>query len=135
MTTTGLVTSPARSRRFRIAAVGAAVLVNSALYLSARAAGTDFKLTDPASTQFHALVLPEIVAFTLIFALLGWSALALLERFARHARGIWSALAVSVLLLSYVPIALETTTVDTRIMLTLIHTAVAAALFPMLRRS
>lgn len=44
-------------------------------------------------------------------------------------------LAGTVLLLSYVPIGVEHATPATKITLTLIHTTVAAALFPMLWRT
>jgi hypothetical protein len=43
-------------------------------------------------------------------------------------------LAGTVLAASFIPIFVERATVDTRIMLCLIHVAVAAALLPMLRR-
>ncbi|GAB3947227.1 hypothetical protein GCM10027614_42080 [Micromonospora vulcania] len=59
-------------RRQRALGVGAAVVANSVLYLAARAAGTDFTLTDPGAAQSHPLILPEIAVFSLVFALLGW---------------------------------------------------------------
>jgi hypothetical protein len=121
-------------RRQRARAVGAAVAASSLLYLGARSAGTDFALTDPGSTETHPLILPEIVAFALVFALLGCGTLALLERVTRHAKAAWSVLAGTVLAASFIPIFVERATVDTRIMLCLIHVAVAAALLPMLRR-
>ncbi|MEH0843343.1 DUF6069 family protein [Micromonospora sp. CPCC 205711] len=123
-----------RHRRQRAWSVGAAVAANSLLYLVARAAGTDFRLTDPGATEAHQLILPEIAVFSLLFALLGWGTLALLERFTRHARVVWSGLAGLVLAASFVPIFIEQATVDTRIMLCLLHLVVAAALLPMLRR-
>lgn len=115
--------------------VGGAVLATSTLYLTAGAAGVDFSLTDPGKTQHHALILPEIAVFTLVFALLGWGTLALLEHWTRRAAAIWTALATAVLLLSFVPIGLETATAGTKIMLTVIHVTVAAALVPMLRHT
>jgi hypothetical protein len=130
-----VTTSTTRIRRGRVQAVGVAVLATSLLYLGAHALGTDFKLTDPGKGQAHALILPEIIGFTLVFSLLGWGALAVLERYSRSARTIWSVLAGAVLLLSFVPIAAEHSTTDTKIMLTMIHVAVAAALFTMLRHS
>ena len=120
-------------RRLRAIAVGAAVVTTGTLYAAARALGTDFTLTDPGKAQAHQLILPEIVVFTLVFSLLGWAALALLERYVRRARGIWTALACAVLLLSFVPIAIEQATGDTKIMLALIHIAVAAVLVPVFR--
>ncbi|TMQ84004.1 hypothetical protein ETD83_41040 [Actinomadura soli] len=67
-------------------------------------------------------------------ALLGWGAMAVLERFTRHARAIWGVLAAAVLVLSFVPIGIEEATASTRTMLTIIHIAVAVALLPLLRR-
>jgi hypothetical protein len=120
-------------RRLRAIAVGAAVVTTGTLYVAARALGTDFALTDPGKSQTHQLILPEIVVFTLVFSLLGWAAITLLERYVRRARGIWTALAGAVLLLSFVPIALEQATADTKLMLVLIHAAVAAVLVPAFR--
>lgn len=123
------------ARRARSLAVGGAVLANSLIYIVTHALGTDFKLTDPGKTEAHALILPEIIVFTLVFSLLGWGALALLERFTRRAKAIWTVLATVVLALSFVPLAIEHATTDTKIMLSLIHLAVAAVLVPVLRRS
>jgi hypothetical protein len=125
---------PATARRSRGLAVGATVAVTSAIYVAGRALGTDFSLTDPGKTEAHRLILPEIAVFTLVFALLGWGALALLERHTRRARAIWTALAGAVLVLSLVPIAVEQATGDTKVLLVLIHVAVAAVLIPAFRR-
>ncbi|MCW3815086.1 DUF6069 family protein [Micromonospora sp. DR5-3] len=127
------VSAASRRRRRRALGVAAAVGANSLLYLVARAAGVDFTLTDPGSTQAHPLILPEIAVFSLVFGLLGWGALALLERVTRHARPIWGGLAGTVLAASFVPIFIERATVDTRLMLCVLHVVVAAALLPMLR--
>jgi Family of unknown function (DUF6069) len=125
---------PATARRSRGLAVGATVAVTSAIYVAGRALGADFSLTDPGKTEAHRLILPEIAVFTLVFALLGWGALALLERHTRRARAIWTALAGAVLALSLVPIAIEQATGDTKALLVLIHVAVAAVLIPAFRR-
>jgi hypothetical protein len=133
ITETGPTTAPRVRRRQRAKAVGVAVAASGMLYLGARAVGTDFVLTDPGATMSHALILPEIIVFALVFALLGWGTLALLERVSRHAKIIWSVLAGAVLAASFLPVFLEQATVDTRAMLCLIHVAVAVALLPMLR--
>ncbi|MEN3613016.1 DUF6069 family protein [Plantactinospora sp. ZYX-F-223] len=124
-----------RVRRLRLGAVGAAVLVNSAIYLGGRAFGTDFVLTAPGNPVPHPLIVAEIVVITAVFGLLGWGSLALLERFTRRARQIWAVLATVVLALSYVPLGIELATVDTKILLGVMHLVVAAALFPMLRQT
>ncbi|MEU4680184.1 DUF6069 family protein [Micromonospora sp. NPDC023737] len=131
---TRTVSATTRRRRQRALGVGGAVVANSLLYLAGRAVGTDFTLTDPGATQSHQLILPEIAAFSLVFALLGWGSLALLERFTRHARTVWGVLAGTVLLASFVPVFIEQATVDTRVMLCVLHVVVAVALLPMLRR-
>ncbi|MEV1329864.1 DUF6069 family protein [Micromonospora costi] len=120
-------------RRQRALGVATAVVATSLIYLVARAAGTDFTLTDPGGTRSHPLILPEIATFSLVFALLGWGSLALLERLTRHAHVLWGGLAATVLLASFIPIFLERATVDTRVMLCVLHVVVALALLPMLR--
>ena len=134
--TTAAARRPGRAvsaKRVRATAVAAAIAANSVLYVGARALGTDFKLTDPGMTEAHQLILPEIVVFTALFALLGWGSLAVLERVTRHARVAWTMLACAVLMLSFVPIGIEQATPATKAMLSVIHIAVAVALVPMLR--
>lgn len=130
------VESTGGRRRVRAAAVGGAALATSALFLVGRTAGTDFTITDPGAAAVpHTFVLPEIAMITVLFGLLGWATLALLERYTSRARRIWTWLAGAVVALSLVPIGIERATTDTRIMLALIHIAVGAALVPMVRTS
>lgn len=128
-------TSAAQNRRrARSASVAGAVLATSALYLAGRAAGVTFALTDPGKTQVLDLALYQIAMFAAFFAVTGWGALAVLERYTRRARAIWSTLAGSVLLLSFAPIAMESASASTKAMLVAIHVTVAVAVFPMARR-
>jgi hypothetical protein len=129
--TTGPMTTTARP--YRAGLVAAATAATSTAYLAASAAGVDFLLTDSQSPEGHHLVLPEIAGFTLVFAGLGWGTLAILEKVTRHAKAVWLALATAVLLLSFVPIALETATAGTKTLLVLIHIAVFAVVAPMAR--
>jgi heme A synthase len=121
-------------RQARAVSVAAAVICASAIYLVAAAAGVDFKLTSPGGSSSGHLTLAIIAEFTLFCSGLGWATLAILERRIRRAHAVWGTLAAAVLLLSYVPIGIEQASTATRIMLVLIHTSVAAALFPMLRQ-
>jgi hypothetical protein len=122
-------------RRVRAAAVGTAGVATSLLFLAARPLGTDFTITDPGvGKPPHTFILPEIAMFAVVFGLLGWGALALLERYTARARLVWTVLAATVLVLSFVPIGIEHGTADTKVMLAVIHIAVAGALLPMLRR-
>src|SRR5689334_2278045 len=100
MTALTTIAPPTRRRVTRLAAVAGAAVATSACFLAGRAAGVDFRITDPGATEAHQLILPEIIGFTVVFALLGWGVLALLERRSRRARAIWTGVAVAVLLLS-----------------------------------
>jgi uncharacterized membrane protein len=121
-------------RRAGLTAVAAAAVTNGLLWTAGRLAGVDFVLRDPGSTAVHPLSLAEIVGFSVLPVLAGWGSLALLRRLSRHGDRIWIGLAAAVLLLSFVPIALEASTASTKAMLTVIHLVVAAALVPVLRR-
>jgi heme A synthase len=135
----GACTRPARPavrrRNSRASAAAAAAGAASVIYLVASGAGVPFELTDPGKTQPMHLTLVTIAGVAGFFALAGWAALALLERYSRRAGRIWSMLAGTVLLLSYVPIGVEHATPATKIMLALMHTTVAATLFLMVRRT
>ena len=121
-------------RRPGLTAVLAAAVTNAALWAGGRLAGVDFALRDPGATAVHPLSLPEIAVFSVLFTLLGWGSLALLRRISKHGTAIWLGLAGTVLLLSFVPIALEHATASTRALLVVIHLVVAVALLPVLRR-
>lgn len=122
-----------RARRLtRAAGVAGGTLVNAVIWLIATALGVDFVLTD--STGTGVVDLPTTVIFTVIFGLLGWGSLALLERFTRRGLAIWTVLAVAVVLASMVPIFLVQATTGTQVALVLIHLAVGAALIPAARR-
>ena len=125
---------PAAVRRPGLTAVVTAAVANGLLWTGGRLAGVDFGLRDPGSTTVHPLSLPEIAVFSVLFALAGWGSLTLLRRISRHGDAIWVALAASILLLSFVPIALEHATASTRAMLVVVHLVVAASLVPVLRR-
>jgi hypothetical protein len=126
--------SAATQRRIRrgTAVVGASA-ANALLWGAAAALGVDFRLADSAGSGV--ITLPVAVIFTAVFGLLGWGSLALLERFTRRARTMWTALAVAVALLSIVPIFLEQATSGTRTALTVLHLAVAVVLVPAFRRT
>lgn len=100
-----------------------------------RAAGTDFTVSGSGSGESDPFTLAQISGFTLQCGLLGWGALAVLERFTRRARAIWNTMAAVVLALSLVPIWLVQATTGTRVMLVVIHVTVAVALLPMSRFS
>jgi predicted permease len=74
-----------------------------------------------------------VVGATLIASLAAWGLLALLERRTARARSIWTLVAVAVLIVSLaLPLSAGTTTTS-KIVLALMHVAVAAVLIPGLR--
>ncbi|MEV6008108.1 DUF6069 family protein [Streptomyces sp. NPDC051976] len=123
----------ARRRRERGGAVLSAAVATSAVWLVGHAFGVDYLLRD--SMGKATITLPIVIGFTLVFGVLGWASLALLERFTRHARTAWTALAVAVALLSLLPILPEHATAGTKVTLALVHLTVAAVLVPVLRRT
>ena len=114
----------------RPAGVAATVLVTLFVWLLGRLAGADYLLDDPAQPVVISAGATAVV--TLVVALLGWGALALLERVTRHAARIWTGLAVLVLVLSMFPIFFIVATPATMAALYAVHLAVAV-LIPALR--
>lgn len=132
-------TSPAAttrsSRRVRLIAVAAAVLATGLIWVAAKIVGTELKV-DPGNGQPITVIgLGSIVVVTLLVSLLGWGSLALLERITRRGPAIWVALSVLVLLVSLVPVLWVGAPGSVKVMLGLMHVAVAAVLIPAFIRS
>ncbi|MFC0434758.1 DUF6069 family protein [Kutzneria buriramensis] len=125
-------TSATRRRLRRAGSVLAAAAAAGVVSLVGSAVGVDFLLSD--SMGAVVISLPIVLIFGTAFGVLGWAALAVLERFTAKARAIWTGLAVAVLALSLPPIFLEDATAGTKIGLVLVHGAVAAVLIPLMRR-
>ena len=116
--------SPAARRRLlRLAGVGVTVVVTLAVWAVGVLAGADYVLRDPTGPVVVDAATTTVV--TLVVALLGWTALALLERLTRHAARIWTALAAVVVTVSMVPIFLIDATPGTQVALFFVHLAVA----------
>jgi hypothetical protein len=102
MTTSTAIHAPSRTTKLRRGGVvlAAVVLALVAWWLSGPVAGSDFDVrTDPNGPVQH--VGPASVAIvTLLVGLLAWGLLAVLERGTRRGRGIWTAIAVPVLVIS-----------------------------------
>jgi hypothetical protein len=135
-TSTTLATPAATAgpdRRLRAGAVGGALLATSAVWLTGHALGVTFQVAAGGPPQ--TFTLPFLLGFTLQIALAGWVTLAVLEHYTRHALRIWTALGVSVLALSFAPIAIAGASAPTKAALSLIHLSVAGALMVIMRRS
>lgn len=125
--------SGTRRRRRAVAAVAAAGAAGL-LWLIARALDVDLEVAQGPGKESQVVGLPMVAGSALVVALLGWGVLALLEHWTGRARTWWTVLAAAVLLLSFVPIVTVSATTGTKIILSLMHLAVAAVLVPSLRR-
>ncbi|XVQ13726.1 DUF6069 family protein [Spirillospora sp. CA-255316] len=122
-------------RRGRAIAVAAAVLAAVLVWLVAVAAGQDLVVAQPGRESQEVDVLPVLV-FSLVSSLLGWALLAVLERFAAaRALVVWTAAALVVLLVSFVPVLQVEAAGSTKATLALLHVVVAAVLVPGFRRT
>jgi hypothetical protein len=88
-----------------------------------------------ARREYLPFTLPFLLGFTVQIALAGWITLAVLEHDTRHALGIWTALGVSVLAVSFAPIALAGASPSSKAALSLIHLSVAGVLLVTMRRN
>ncbi|MBG0564745.1 hypothetical protein I4J89_25170 [Actinoplanes sp. NEAU-A11] len=96
--------------------------------------GHDLVVVSPGQPAMD-LGLAEIAFVALASSLLGWAALAILERVTTRALTIWTIAALVVLAVSFLPFAGVETSGGSKVVLALTHIAVAAVLIPGLRRS
>lgn len=133
MSATAVTTTPTTSSlRRRAFGVGAAVVACLAIWAIGALAGVDYTVESPGKP---AMVLGPGAIFVVALgsALLGWAALALLERFApRVARPVWISLAVAVTVLSFIPLFGVEATGGAKLALGAMHAAVAVALIALL---
>lgn len=116
--------------------VGATVAAVLVFAIAQYALGMD--LHTPASGSMPAMPLnPGFVVFvSLLASLAGWALLALLERFTSGGRRIWNVIAIAVAVLSLSgPMSGSGITGGNRLVLALMHVAVAAVLIPSLSRT
>ncbi|NES39845.1 hypothetical protein G3554_27555 [Micromonospora sp. PPF5-17] len=93
-------------------------------------AGCDLRVADPSGRPALRVEPGAVVVLALIAAAAGWGLLALLERFTRAARAVWLVAALSLILVSFLPLTGSGTAPATREVLGLMHVAVAAAVVP-----
>ncbi|MEU8156157.1 DUF6069 family protein [Micromonospora sp. NPDC048986] len=129
------VTTPTPSPlRRRALGVAAAVVAPLAVWTIGALAGVDYTVESPGQPA-TVIGAGAIVMIALGAALLGWAALALLERFAsRVARPVWISLAIVVTVLSFVPVLSVEATGGAKLALGATHVAVAVALIALLPR-
>ncbi|MFD6380698.1 DUF6069 family protein [Streptomyces albidoflavus] len=130
-------TPTAGTARIRALALVGAVLLAGVIWLLAEGVlGVGLRVPDgPGSTSTSELALPTVLVAVAVVSLAGWGLLALLERFTRRARGLWTGVALAVLGLSLVaPLFAEGLAAGGRAALVCLHLAVGAALIPAYRK-
>lgn len=95
--------------------------------------GHDLVVESPGQAPID-LGLLQIAFVAAASSLLGWAALAVLERFTARAGVIWTVAALLVLAVSFVPFLSVEATTGSQVVLALTHVAVAAVLIPGLLR-
>ncbi len=121
--------------RTRATAVAAAILAPTAIWLAAvQLLGVDLQVAQPSGRPPAQITLPLVLVTALAASLAGWGLLALLERLTRRARTIWTVTAVVALVASFAPLLAPGTPTTSRVVLGLMHLAVAAILIPALAR-
>jgi hypothetical protein len=130
----------ARTGRFgrvgnRMLVVGGAVLTTVLVWaIGDPLLGHDLVVVSPGKPAMD-LGIAEIAFVALASSLLGWAALAILERITAHAVAIWTIAALVVLAVSFLPFAGVETSGGSKVVLALTHIAVAAVVIPGFRRT
>lgn len=133
MTTTS--NSPAtRGLRTQALAVGGAVLATALLWTAAQIMGVALRVDPGDGRPAQVIGLPFTAAVTLTVSLLAWGVRALLDRLTRRAAAAWTTLAVTVLLVSFLPVLYVQASGSAKAMLALMHVAVATVLMPVMGR-
>ncbi|WP_327353937.1 DUF6069 family protein [Streptomyces sp. NBC_01304] len=135
-TAVGAGTPTARRGRDRALAVGSAVAATALVWAVGRAAGAELVVPQGAGKDPMDVGIGAVLATTLGISLLGWGALALLERrLPGRALAIWTRTAAVVTLLSLLPALASQAEAGTKVVLSLLHLTVAAVLVPLVRRT
>lgn len=125
---------PGRRRLLRAGAVaGAAAAAGLVWVLAVPVAGVDLAVR--MGEQVQDVGLGAIVGTALAAGLLGWALLAVLESRSRRAVGVWTAVALAVLVLSLAGPLTSAVTGAAAAVLVALHLAVAGMLIPALRRT
>ncbi|MEU7895921.1 DUF6069 family protein [Nonomuraea sp. NPDC049152] len=117
-------------RRHRAIGVAATVAAAAAVWVVGEPLlGYDLVVKQPGQAPMD-LGLDAIAVVTLVASLLGWALLAGLERLTDRAAAIWTALALLVLALSFLPLFGVESSGGSKAILALLHVAVGAVLIP-----
>jgi|SRR5215207_1387918 len=137
---TDTAVSPARAtrarpdRRSRLIGIATAVVLAAAVWVIARPVlGAEMVVEDATGKEMEIGIAPVLIMSTAA-SLLGWAFLAILERFTKHARIIWTILAGILLVITFAPLA-GPMSGGTRATLALLHLSVGIPLIVAFWRS
>lgn len=124
-------------RSQRLSTVAAAVAAALALWaLAAYVLGLEIRTPAMGEQAAAPLTASQVALASAVASLAGWVLLGLLERFSRHARRVWTGVALVFLVVSLGgPLTGEGIAAADRVVLAALHVVVAAVLVPGLRRS
>jgi len=131
MTTTSIRPNTLGLRRAALA-TGGAVLATALLWAAARSLGVDLRVDTRTGLPALAVTLPLITASTLAASLLAIATRQQLARLTDRASTAWTRLALTVLLVSLIPLAYVHASGPAKATLVTMHLAVAAVLIPLL---
>ncbi|OKI67345.1 DUF6069 family protein [Micromonospora sp. CB01531] len=133
MTATSVSSRTTRLRAGALA-VGGSLVAAALVWAVAQLIDVELHI-DPRNGQPPGVIgLPIVTVFTLVAALLGWATRSVLDRLTRHAAAVWTALAVVVLLASFLPLFAVGASGATKVVFGSMHVAVAAVLIPIFSR-
>ncbi|WP_106396844.1 DUF6069 family protein [Actinocorallia populi] len=128
------VRARARTRDRALAVAGSVVAAGAVWVVGEPLLGQELVVEQPGQEP-RDLGAGAFLVFSLASALLGWALLAVLERATSHAARIWTAVAVAVLAVSFLPLTGVEATGGTKAVLALAHLAVGAVLIPVFWRT
>lgn len=119
-----------------LAVVGGTVAAVVVWVVAKYLADAELRAQQPGSSALTDIGPHHVIFSALLWSLLGWGLLALLERFVARARTVWMWLAIVGVVLSFAsPLLSPNMTSGTRIALSLMHVAVAVVVIPVFLRT
>nr|WP_274635855.1 DUF6069 family protein [Microbacterium bovistercoris] len=119
--------------RYRLLTVAVGLVAGVVVWIVAALAGAPLSVTSPLVGTI-VISLPLVIGTSIVLGFAAWGVLALLERKARNAGRIWTAIAVVVLVVSVLSVYFLDGTVGTKVSLGIMHLAVGLPLTLMLPR-
>ncbi|SDS77325.1 DUF6069 family protein [Actinoplanes derwentensis] len=126
---TGNTALTGRTGKRLIVVVGAVLATVLVWAIGEPVLGHDLVVTGPGQPATD-LGLSQIAFIAAASSLLGWAALAILERFTARALTVWTIAALLVLAVSFVPFLSVEATTGSKVVLALTHAVLAAVLIP-----